>query len=138
MRWLDEFDDDHGCPARRTHVGVVRGVVGIDGRWRVFGVVGGVLTQERQDPSQGSCPQVVGEEPEVADAVESWGQDMDEKATDELIGGQSHGLVSFARFGPIVLALEGDAVPIVGDETAVGDRDPVGVAREVCEDGRGA
>ena len=71
MRWLDEFDDDHGCPARRTHVGVVRGVVGIDGRWRVFGVVGGVLTQERQDPSQGSCPQVVGEEPEVADAVES-------------------------------------------------------------------
>ena len=51
----------------------------------------------------------------------------------ELVFGDSHGLVARMTLGPIVLPPEGDGVLVVGDETAVGDRDPVGVAREIGE-----
>ena len=59
---------------------------------------------------------------------------MDEKAPDELIVRQPHGLVALSRLCPIVLPLERDALVIVGDEPAVRDCDPMGVAGEVGED----
>ena len=45
-----------------------------------------------------------GEETVVADAVKAVGQDVDEEAADELVGGELHDLVAGAAVGPIVLA----------------------------------
>ncbi len=48
-------------------------------------------------------------------------------------GGQGHGLVSLVPLGSIVLPLEGDAGSIEAKETAVGNRDTVGITRQVGE-----
>ncbi len=74
----------------------------------------------------------------MADAVQATGQDMDEKAPDELVGGQCHGLVANTFCGAIVFPLEGDATLITGDQAAVGDRHSMGVARQLGEPGRGS
>ena len=53
---------------------------------------------------------------------------MEEKATDEFIGCQAHGFVTLIRFSPIIFPLEGNASCIIGNESTVGDSDPVCVA----------
>ncbi len=78
---------------------------------------------------------VVGEQPVVTDAMKAWRQHVDEKATDELIGGQGHGLVSITPLAAIVLPFKGDAVFVAGDESAVGDRHSMGITRQVSEYG---
>jgi len=77
----------------------------------------------------------VGEQSIVADAVKATGQDMQEKAPDELVRGQGHGLVAITLWGAIVFPLEGDATFITGNQTAVGDRHSMGVARQIGEHG---
>ena len=79
-------------------------------------------------------PSGVGEQAVVADTVEAVRQDMDEKAADELRCRQGHVLVAGLSFCSIVLPLEGDALVITGDQTAVGDGDAVGVTAEIGED----
>jgi hypothetical protein len=74
----------------------------------------------------------------LADAVKATGQDMDEKAPDELVRGQCHGLMAIALFGAIVFPFEGDTTLITGDQTAVGDRHTMGVARQIGEHGFGS
>src|SRR5881628_1104811 len=66
----------------------------------------------------------------VADLDEAGGQDVQQEAADELVGGKRGALA--------VLGGEGDAASIEGDEALVGDADAVGVAAEVVEDLRGA
>ena len=46
---------------------------------------------------------------------------------------QRHGLVAIAALESIVLPVEGDPVLVGRDQPAVGDRDAVGVAREIGE-----
>jgi hypothetical protein len=41
--------------------------------------------------------------------------------------------VALAPFEPIVLPCEGDAVVVGHDQAAVGDRDAVGVARQIWD-----
>ena len=72
-----------------------------------------------------------GEQAVVADAVEAGRQHMDEEAADELVNGERHHLISIGAFDPVVLALEGDVVVVECDQSAVGDGDAVGVARQV-------
>ena len=83
-------------------------------------------------------PGVVGEESVMTDAVEARGQHVDKKAADKLGRGQGHGLVPITPFGAIVLPLEGDTALITGNETAVADGNPMGVARQVSEYGLGS
>jgi len=71
----------------------------------------------------------------VADAVEALGQDVEQEAADELVRRERHGLVAIAPFEPIVLPCEGDAVVVGRDQATVGDRDAVGVARQIGEHG---
>jgi hypothetical protein len=71
----------------------------------------------------------------MADAVEAGRQHVQEKAADELGGVERHGLEPVAAFDPIVLPLEGDALVVERDEPGVRDRDAVGVAGEIGEDG---
>ena len=59
------------------------------------------------------------------------GQDVQEKAADELGGSKRHGLEPVAAFDAIVFPFEGDALVVERDEAAVGDGDTVGVAGEI-------
>src|SRR5262245_44085094 len=60
---------------------------------------------------------------------------MEEKAANELMGVEFHGLPAIGAIEPIVLPAEGDATVIGGDEALVGDGDAMGVARQVAEHG---
>ena len=70
-----------------------------------------------------------GKQTVVADAVEALGEDMQQEATDKLRHLERHGCVATRSLDPVVLDLEGDAVGIGCDQTAVGDGDAMGVAR---------
>ena len=59
----------------------------------------------------------VGEQPVVAQTMEAGGQDVQQEAAHELLGGEGHGLVSRAAFGPIVFPAEGDAAFIQAQES---------------------
>ena len=50
-----------------------------------------------------------------------------------LLGRQRHRLVPARSLDPIVLVLEGDAVLVDGQQPAIGDRDAVGVARQIAQ-----
>jgi hypothetical protein len=66
------------------------------------------------------------EETEVTDLDETCREDVKEKATDELLGHESHGLS--------VLGREAHRGVADGEEAMVGEADAVGVAAEVAED----
>ena len=78
-----------------------------------------------------STPSAVGEESEVADANQAAGQDVQQEAAQELIGGNGHDLL-LAAVG-IVPPAEGDAIVLEGHETMVGDGDAMGVAGQIVE-----
>ena len=73
-----------------------------------------------------------GEEAIVADAMESGGEHVDEKAADELVGSEGHHLDACWAVDAVVLPLEGNAI-VDGDEAAVRDGNAVGVARHVAQ-----
>ena len=50
----------------------------------------------------------IGEQTVMADAMEAFWEDMDEKAPDEFMSIEDHDLVSFGAFGSIILPGEGD------------------------------
>ena len=85
------------------------------------------LTTERQLGG----PMTIGEETDVADAVEAVGHGVLQKTADEFVGWQRHyfGLAVLA----IVLPGEADLPILEPDQTAVGDGDTVGVAGEIAE-----
>ena len=74
----------------------------------------------------------------MADSVEAMRQDVGEKAPDELIRCQGHGLVAGTALGAIVLPSEADTVAVEFDQPAVGNGDAVGVAAEIGEHGFGS
>src|SRR6516165_8523621 len=59
----------------------------------------------------------IGEQSIVADTVEALGQHVHQKAPNELVGWQRHGLVSARSLDPVIL----DAGLVDGDQPAVGD-----------------
>ena len=77
----------------------------------------------------------VGKQAVVSNPVNPVWRDVDEEASDELGGFERQGLVAILLLGPVVLPLKNDTVFIEVDETRVGDRDAVGVTREILEDG---
>jgi hypothetical protein len=56
-----------------------------------------------------------------------------QEAPDELVSRQRHHLVAGGPLDPIVLAIEGDAVLVGGQQPAIGDRDAVGVVRQMAQ-----
>ena len=67
----------------------------------------------------------------MADAVLAFGEHMDEEPADELVCLEGHDLVPAWTIHAIVLDAEGDASRIEADQTAIGYRDAVRVARQV-------
>ena len=71
----------------------------------------------------------------VKDAVKAAWQDVEQETANELVRRQRHYLAPCQVVRAIILVVEGHAAPIVGDEPRVRDRHPVGVARQIGEDG---
>src|ERR1700757_4586196 len=70
-------------------------------------------------------PVAIGEEAVVTDAVKFVGQDVDQKAADDLVGVERHRLVAGIGFGPVILPFERPALAIKGAEPAVRNSNPV-------------
>jgi len=69
----------------------------------------------------------------VADAVKALGQHVHQEPPDELVRGERHRLPPAGPVGAVVLPAERDAVAIGRDQTAIGDGDAVGIAREIAQ-----
>src|ERR1700688_2207709 len=72
-----------------------------------------------------------GEQAIVADAVEARRQYVDQESADEFGSGECHYLLAIASFSAIGLPSEGHAVAVAGNQSAVGDGDAVGIARQI-------
>ena len=107
------------------------------GRLSLIRVIGGIiglgLCEGEQLASAGDVVAAggFGQQAIVADAVEALRQDMDEEAADELADSERHQLVPMVAFDPVVLPPESDAGVVERNQTAVGDGDTVGIAREI-------
>ncbi len=58
--------------------------------------------------------------------------------TRQLDGVERHGLEPVAAFDPVVVPFEGDARVVEGDEPGIGNRDAMGLAGEIGENGLGS
>ncbi len=76
----------------------------------------------------------IAEQAVVADAMEAARQHVQQEAPHELVGLERHGFVARTALLAVVLPAEGDAALIEGEEPAVGDGHPMGIAGEVPED----
>lgn len=124
---FERLDHDHASAAAAAwRTEVVRFAQGV-----VVGRRGDVqeFTGERKADLAGTA----GKQAVMPDAVEAARQDMDQEAADELIGGERHDLLTIGAVAAVVLVAEGDAALVKGDQAAVRDRDPVGVAGQVGE-----
>jgi hypothetical protein len=70
----------------------------------------------------------VGEQTVMADAMKAIGQDVKQKAPDELVRIERHDAVAGLALAPVVLPFESDTVAIEGDEARIGDGDAMGIA----------
>ena len=98
---------------------------------RFLGVAVGWHCQVFTYHSEVAASDVTSKQAIVADAVEAWGQDVQQEAADELIDGDAHGLMARPAFASIVFEAERDPAFIQGDEPAVSDGDPVCVSGEI-------
>ena len=90
---------------------------------------------ESQQPScqrQALASETVGEQPEMADAHEAFGQHMEEEAAQELGGIESHDAL-LAAMG-IVLPAKADALSVEGQQAVIGNGDAMGIASHVVQD----
>lgn len=92
--------------------------------------------QMRTAQIQQSGTLAIGEQAEVANADETGGQNMQQEATEKLIGLERHSS-SLAAMG-VVAPTEGDLAFGHGDEARVGDGDAMSITREIGEDLRGS
>src|SRR5215208_72294 len=103
------------------------------------GLIRGNWGEQGPDPGDVGDPRSTGEEAVVADAVEAVGQDVKQEAADELVGREGHALdpltAWYAIPSPVVFPAERHATVVEGEQPAVRDRDPVGVAGQIGEHG---
>ena len=131
----EKADADHGALV------AVRAARRLDGEGRPEWTAGsGIWEQIREGRGQElaalSEPELavaVGEEAEVADALESRGESVEEKAADELLGGERHAAGFVLVFVAVVLPLERDFTVVHRLEAIVGDGGTVGITAEVSE-----
>jgi len=134
-KWAIEcFDDDHAATAAwarwRFVVGGGRAdviAVGVRGsrRWHIespsteFELVGAMA---------------VGEYAVVTDAMEAGWEDVEQEAAHELANVETHDLAAMTAVLAIVLPAETDMGRVEIEQTAVGDRDAMRIAREIGQD----
>jgi|MEHZ01.4.fsa_nt_MEHZ011230121.1_1 hypothetical protein len=128
LLWVKRVDNDQSSAATRARDGTCSGLVvcALDMLWfRCFG------------PEQFSYfgdigrTVAVSEEAIVADAVLAAWQDVDQEPADELWCRQCHGGLSFGAADAVIFDAEGDLICIGSDQTAIGNGNPMGGARQV-------
>ena len=77
----------------------------------------------------------VGEQTIMADAVQAFGEDVDQEATDKLVSAERHRPVSLMALAPVILDAECNGVRFGLNQPSVRDCDAVGVARQVGKHG---
>src|SRR5258708_29771966 len=76
----------------------------------------------------------VGEQAVVTDAMEAGWEDVEQEAAHELAGVETHDLAPMTAVLAIVLPVETDMGRVKIEQTAVGDRDAMRIAREIGQD----
>ena len=72
-------------------------------------------------------------EPIMSDAVLASGQHVDQEPANELSRCQRHGGVAACAFKTVIFNAEGNTARIETDQSAVGNRDTMGVSRQICQ-----
>ena len=122
------LDHEHRGAAVSAHEGGPKDAgCGIGGRWRCR------LLQKHANGGDLGLAVGIGEQSVVADAMEAGRQHVQQEAAHELVGHQCHRFVARAALGAVVLPAECNAAIIRGEEARVGDRHPMGVARQIGE-----
>ncbi len=133
---LKGLNDDHAPAATRTALRCIWLLTRI---CIVIASFASRIWRIEQLPRPGDVghPAAIGKQSVVPDAVQAIRQNVDEKSADELVGSKRHGIWAVTAFmafgGPIILPLEGDAVVVGGNQTAVCAGDAVGIARQIGE-----
>src|ERR1700757_4124930 len=121
----ESFDDQHDAGAGRT----------VQSRY-LWWIDGGSYVEQSAAALERSTASTVGEDAEVADANQAFGQNVKKESAQELMGGKGHDLF-FAAMS-IVSPAEGDALVLEGHKPMVGDGYSMGVAGQVVENMFGA
>ncbi len=69
----------------------------------------------------------------MADAVEPRWQNVEQKAPDELVGGEGHRAKPLPPVAAVILVAEGYAARVEADQPAISDGNAMGVAGEIGE-----
>ena len=137
LRWCDCLDDDQPPAATRARKRQNAGRLIVIAE----AIIIGVTLVTRRSPEQMPDPCDIGRavavsvEAIVANAVLAFGEHVDQEPTDELWGRERHGGVTSCAFKAVIFDAEGDTALIETDQAAVGNGDPMGVARQVCQHG---
>jgi len=121
----EPFDDQHDAGAGRT----------VQSRY-LWWFAGGSYVEQSAAALERSTASTVGEDAEVADANQAFGQNVKKESAQELMGGNSHDLLLAAMC--IVSPAEGYVIVFEGHESMVGDGDAMGVTGPVVENMFGA
>ena len=124
--------DDYQLPATtwaRQSKNTRRVICIVDGVAFIVLLVRGFGPQQLPDPRDIGRAVAIPIEPIMSDAVLASEQHVDQEPANELICGQGHGRVAARTFEAIVLDAEGDTVRIETDQPAVGNGNPICVAR---------
>jgi hypothetical protein len=121
--------------------------IGTDGAWPAgvlvclcvaggnVGLAGRLDVKQVAHARQGPGSVALGEKAVVTDAMEPVGQDVEEKAADELVRGKPHDAGAAAA---IILVGERHVIVVDGDKPRIGDRRAMGVAGEIGQYALGA
>src|SRR3984893_15975494 len=133
-RSIEGFNDLHATSAARARWWLVIGAA-----WVVVIIV--VVIHRRRghiEQASAKCKLVgamsVGKEAVAANAMEAIRQHMEEEAANELGDRDSHDFALVIAAFPIVLPAEGDVGLVEIEQATVGDRNAMGVAREIGQD----
>jgi hypothetical protein len=102
--------------------------------WRRFlggGAIdcGGSGIEQPADKGELGLPLAVGQKPIMPDTLEAVGQHVQQETADELGGIERHAFLCCTV--SVVPPAESDAAMFEGNQAAIGDRDPVGVAAQI-------
>ena len=115
------FDDEHGAGAERT--------AQLSGDLRV------ACAGRSAELNAAACKRIsalaVGEKSEVANANQPLWQNVDQESAQKLFCGNSHYFLLAAM--RIVFPAKRHSIILKGDESMVGDRDAMGIARQVVQ-----
>lgn len=125
MPAFEHLDDDHASAATWAW--------GADLDWLVGSVVdkrrGSV--QELAGAGDARLSGTAGEQAVMPDAVEPPRENVEQEASNELVGGKRHDLLPIGTVAAVVLVTEGDAGLFERDQATVRDGHPVGIARQI-------